>query len=55
VRVGRIANLTRGDFAAVTRRLKSLQEVPTAEQLLRELTTEVRIKEATSSRIGFGH
>jgi hypothetical protein len=52
--LGRIANLTPGDFAAVTRRLKSLREVPTADQLLRELTVELQVKETTSGRIGFG-
>jgi SpoVK/Ycf46/Vps4 family AAA+-type ATPase len=51
--LGRIANLTPGDFAAVSRRLKSLREVPAADQLLRELMTELRVKETTSGRIGF--
>jgi SpoVK/Ycf46/Vps4 family AAA+-type ATPase len=51
--VVRISNLTPGDFAAATRRLKSLREVPSAEQLLSELRTELRVKEATARRIGF--
>lgn len=51
--LARIPNLTPGDFAAVTRRLKSLREVPSAEQLLRELQTELRVKEATAGKIGF--
>jgi SpoVK/Ycf46/Vps4 family AAA+-type ATPase len=49
----RIPNLTPGDFAAVIRRLKSLREVPSADQLLRELQTELRVKEATAGKIGF--
>jgi hypothetical protein len=36
-----------------TRRLKSLREVPSADQLLSELRTELRVKEATAGRIGF--
>ena len=51
--LARIPNLTPGDFAAVTRRLKSLREVPSADQLLRELQTELRVKEATAGKIGF--
>ncbi len=51
--LARITNLTPGDFAAVTRRLKSLREVPSAHQLLSELRTELRVKEATAGKIGF--
>jgi len=51
--LGRIPNLTPGDFAAVRRRLLCPSRAPTAENLLAELQAEVRVKESTAGRIGF--
>lgn len=51
--LGRIPNLTPGDFAAVRRRLLCPGRASTAENLLAELQAEVRVKESTAGRIGF--
>ena len=51
--LGRIPNLTPGDFAAVRRRLACPGHAPSAESLLTELQSEVRVKESTAGRIGF--
>jgi SpoVK/Ycf46/Vps4 family AAA+-type ATPase len=51
--LARFANLTPGDFAAVSRRLRSLRERPTASQLLDELKAEVSVKTGSTMRAGF--
>jgi SpoVK/Ycf46/Vps4 family AAA+-type ATPase len=50
--LARLTTLTPGDFAVVARRLRALQEVPTARRLVEELRAEVAVKKATL-RIGF--
>jgi hypothetical protein len=52
--LGRMTTLTPGDFAAASRRLRTLGERVTAQRVIEELRTEVAVKEALVSHIGFG-
>jgi hypothetical protein len=51
--LARLAILTPGDFAAVARRLRALDEPVSVERLLAELGAELRVKELPPARIGF--
>jgi SpoVK/Ycf46/Vps4 family AAA+-type ATPase len=51
--LARMVNLTPGDFAAVARRLRALQEIPSPRRLLDELRAEVRVKEGPGAPLGF--
>jgi SpoVK/Ycf46/Vps4 family AAA+-type ATPase len=51
--LGALATLTPGDFAAVARRLRALDEVPSARRLLDELRAELAVKKDPPARIGF--
>jgi len=51
--LGALATLTPGDFAAVARRLRALDEIPSARRLLDELRAELAVKKDPPARIGF--
>jgi transitional endoplasmic reticulum ATPase len=49
----RIANLTPGDFSAVSRRFTTLRESPSAQRLFEELVAEVAVKEGSRTKVGY--